>query len=355
MSGALGLSLAGVLAGVLAAQPEPEPPTGRSPAADVVALSWEAPPGCADEAAVRRILAAYLGGETSMEAAAAVRAVATVVQVDDGFSLRLRTETPSGVTTRETTEHDCAVLVEATALIVAIAVDPSVVVGRAEVPPTPVTEPEPDPEPGSEPDPVEVESKAGPSSPEPEPRPLVSRSDGEGIEPLPVRFGMRASGGVDLGVLPAVAGGLRLAGAVLGRGWRAEARGDVWLPRTAIAEEGLGARISMASGGLRGCGVPTVARRGLEFPLCGGLELGAMRGDPVGARVENGATVRRLWLAADASAGLAWAPRRYLALWVQTELVVPIVRAGFRVGDIPVHRAGPVGGRAMLGLEARFP
>ena len=41
------------------------------------------------------------------------------------------------------------------------------------------------------------------------------------------------------------------------------------------------------------------SRAGLEFPLCGGIEAGAMRGDPVGDRVQGGVTGREPWLAAD--------------------------------------------------------
>lgn len=356
----LGPWLAGglALAGPEAAPSEAEPTT--SPAAEAVQLTWEAPAACGDEAAVRRGLAAYLREDTAVEAGTGVRAEAVVEEVDGVFRLRLRTETSSGVTTRETTAEDCSVLVEATALIVAIAVDPSAVVARSDEVPEPPepAEPEPiEPEP-VEPEPIEPEpseTEPSPASERPEGVDLVGAGDAEPGPPLPVRFGMRVSGGVDVGVLPAVAGGVRLTGAVLGRGWRAELRGDAWLPRTALAEDQLGARISLWSVGARGCGVPGVARVGLEFPLCGGVEAGAMRGDPVGDRVDGGVTVREPWVAAGASAGLAWSPRRFIALVAQAELTVPLRRAGFRVGEIELHRAGPVGGRGLVGLEARFP
>ena len=80
-----------------------------------------------------------------------------------------------------------------------------------------------------------------------------------------------------------------------------------------------------------------------------------MRGEPVGDRIASPTPSRRFWLAADGSAGLAWSPFRSIALVLQTELVVPLVRAGFRIGDAELHKAGPVAGRALLGLEARFP
>jgi hypothetical protein len=331
-------------------------PEVMSPAAEAVALTWEAPAACPDAAAVRRALAGYLGEGPSAAAGAAVRAVARVIS--DGASLRLslRTETASGVTTRETTSEDCAVLVDATAVIVAIAVDPTTVLGRGDAAPRPVP---------VEPEPVEPEPAEPVVEVEPEPlaevEPIVEPvTDAEAASAEPaveprVRFGMRVGGGIDVGVLPGLAGGLRLAGATFGPWWRAELRGDFWFPRTAILRDGIGGRIGLWSVGARGCGVPAVARVGVEFPLCAGIEVGAMRGDPVGDRVASPENASQLWSAVDASAGLAWAPRRFIALVIQAELVVPLVRAGFRVGEDELHRAGPVAGRGLVGIEARFP
>ncbi|MEM9455652.1 MAG: hypothetical protein AAGF11_15830 [Myxococcota bacterium] len=339
------------------AEPEPEPPKLPvvdvpelvSPAAEAVALVWEAPAECPGISDVRRSLASYLGEEPAEEVGAGVQAVARVTAGEEGYRLSLRTETASGVTTRETTAEDCAVLVDATALIVAIAVDPSTVLGRSDEPAP--AEPEPEPEPGPlpvEPEP-ELESPPevfGSVEPEPEPEPGAERR---------VRFGLQVGGGVDGGMLPGPAGGLRLTGVLIGTRWRVELHGDYWFPRTAITEPGLGGRVSAGLGGVRGCGVLGIERVGLEFPLCVGLEAGLLRGDPVGDRVAAPETSRQPWVAADASAALAWVPRRFFALFVRAELVVPIVRAGFRVGDNEVHRTGLVAGRGLAGLEARFP
>jgi hypothetical protein len=347
----------------------PSVPELVSPAAEAVVLTWEAPAGCPEAAAVRRAIAGYLGGGPTAEAGASVRAVARVTRGGGRYRLALETQTASGVTVREATSEDCAVLVDATAVIVAIAVDPSTVLGRGDAAPKPV-EPEPEPSEPSEPvEPIEPELEPSEPAVDPEPTPLETVVEDGAPEPTPseprVRFGVRVSGGLDFGVLPGLAGGLRLAAAVFGgrsgvgrrfgRAWRAELRGDFWFPRTASVQEGIGGRVSLWSLGGRGCWVPGVARVGLEFPLCAGLESGAMHGEPVGARVASPTPSNRFWLAADGSAGLAWAPRRFIALVIQAELVVPLVRAGFRVGDVPVHVTGPVAGRALLGLEARFP
>ena len=349
----------GVLLGLAAGPPvlestpaesTPTVPEMVSPAAEAVSLEWDAPPECPEVSGVRRALAGYLGEEPAEEVGAGVRAMARVTQDEAGYRLSLRTETASGVTTRETTSEDCMVLVDATALIVAIAVDPSTVVGRAEQPsePEPELEPEPEPTPVVAPELPPEPTREPPPDPGPAPEP----------DPAPdrrVRFGLRVSGGIDGGVLPGPAGGLRLAGAVFGPRWRAELHGDYWFPRTAVAESGIGGRISAAMGSVRGCWVPGVARLGLEFPVCGGLEAGLLRGDPVGDRVAAPETSRQPWVAADAGVALAWAPRRFIALFVQADLVVPIVRSGFRVGEVEVHRAGSIAGRGLVGLEARFP
>ncbi|MCX4246857.1 hypothetical protein [Paraliomyxa miuraensis] len=352
----------GALGGVLVAlwsmlaPGEPGVPELRSPAAEAVVLSWQAPASCPDQAAVRRGLATVLGEGPSAEAGAGVRAVARVHEEGGRLHLELRTETPSGVTTRETVADDCAVLVEATALIVAIAVDPTAVLGRGET----LAEPEPSPVEPEPPDeaPAVVVEPMEPADPETrlgiEP---VEAADRE-VEPTTdprIRFGMRVAGAIDGGSLPGVAGGLRVTGAVLGRRWRAELGGDYWLPRTATAEPGIGGRIGLGSGAARGCGVPGIDRVGLEIPLCAGVEAGILRGDPAGDRVANPVTARVPWVAATAGAGVAWTPRRFIALVLQGEVVLPIARTGFVVGDVEVYRVGAVAGRGTLGIEVRFP
>jgi len=368
----VGLALATVVLAAMTATlaaSEPEGPDGAegpsvpelvSPAAEAVALTWEAPEGCPDVDAVRQALVGYLGTGPSAEAGAAVRAEARVSRSGGEYRLVLRTETASGTSVRETTATDCTVIVDATAVIVAIAVDPATVLARGDVAPklavpdeVEPSEPEPD-----EAAPSEVESEPGAPGDPGEPAPFVEPTPVPVPAPAPaprVRFGVRVGGGVDFGVLPKLAGGLRLAGVVLGRAWRAELRGDFWFPRTAIVAEGIGGRVSVWSVGARGCGVPRVERVGLEFPLCAGLESGAMRGEPVGARVTSPTPGQRLWLAADGSAGVAWAPRRFIAFVVQAELVVPLLRTGFRVGEREVHVTSPAAVRGLVGVEVRFP
>jgi hypothetical protein len=53
---------------------------------------------------------------------------------------------------------------------------------------------------------------------------------------------------------------------------------------------------------------------------------------------------------------LAWAPSRHLALWVQPEVLIPVVRSAFEVDDLGmIHRAGAVAVRGFLGVEIRLP
>jgi hypothetical protein len=357
----MGVSLTLAAAALAVGLHEPDGPSVPelvSPAADAVALTWQAPAVCPDVAAVRRALVGYLGEGASVEAGAAVRAEARVTHGGGTYRLVLRTETASGASVRETSAVDCDVLVDATAVIVAIAVDPSTMLARGDAAPRPI-EPQ-----ATEPLPVEPTPVAPlavePTEPTATPTEVAPTAD---VAPEPVavveprvRFGMRVAGGIDFGVLPGLAGGLRLAGAALGRRFRAELRGDYWFPRTARVADGIGARVSLWSLGAHGCWVGRVDRASLELPLCAGLEAGAMHGDPVGDRIASPTSGRQPWLAADGSAGLSWSPIRALALFVQAELVVPIVRAGFRIGeDTVLHVARPVAGRGLLGLEARFP
>src|SRR5690606_16160482 len=117
-------------------------------------------------------------------------------------------------------------------------------------------------------------------------------------------------------------------------------------------QDGVGGRLLLAAGAVRGCGVPRW--RQLEFPVCGGVELGLMRG--VGRGVADPRPANDLWLALQLGPGLAWAPTRHLALTAGLDLLVALRRPGFHVAALPeLARARPVGVRPMVGLEFRFP
>jgi len=330
--------------------PPPAVPVVPQAVADAVALSWSAPAACPQTDVVRAGIAELLGGVTEVAAAAEVQVTGEILEEAGSYRLALRVETPSGQTTKTMTAASCKALVDATALISAIAIDPSAVLKEAEPPVEPPAEPEPPPvEPPTDdtPDPEPGSSRGADFDPRPtaEPR-LPSRV------PL-VRFAMQAFGGLDLTTLPAVSGGVGGSGAVFGAHWRAELGATVLFPRTGFAAPRAGAAVGLVVGSVRGCWVPTA--RSVELPLCGGMEAGALSGAPVGEAIAGPTDVREAYVGATLGPGIAWAPRPYFALVARTELVVPLLRPTFEIGGQSAHQVPSASGRVFAGIEARFP
>lgn len=171
-----------------------------------------------------------------------------------------------------------------------------------------------------------------------------------------VRVGVRVAGVFDVGGTPGPTGGLSLAGALIGRRWRAELYG-LWLAaRTARPEPTLelGARVGLLAAGLRGCGVPAVGR--VEFPLCGGLEAGGLRGAGSGSALVRRAEDTLPWLAVSAGPGLWWSPAPRVGLGLAFDVVVPLLPTRFRVAGYAedVYTGARVAGRGLLAVELRF-
>lgn len=338
---------------------------GTAAAAPVAGLEleWRAPPGCPDAEAVRAMTAAMLGDSAGEGVTTRVRA--EVAPVERGFALTIETRSASGTDTRRLQDPRCSVLAEAAAVIAATAVDPSLAAGGAPAPGEQLS-PEtgsgliPSAPPGPGPGDMSVgtdvngpaiaaplagpELDAPPAAPEPAPR-----------EDRRLRLGVRVAGLVDLGSAPGPTGGLGGTVALLGRLWRAELAG-LWLaPRTVRPDptRDIGARIGLLAGSLRGCLAPRLGR--LELPTCAGLEVGALRGEGVGAGIGAATSDVLPWVAVQVGPGLIFAPIRRLALTLQVDLVVPLTRLGFAVGGYgEVYRGGVAAGRAALGLEVRF-
>jgi hypothetical protein len=155
-------------------------------------------------------------------------------------------------------------------------------------------------------------------------------------------------------LLPGAAAGVAVSFAVMFPRARFEALGSYFLPSEVHHEDEpeAGAEIQLGAAALRGC--PVLRAQRWEFPLCAGVEAGAMVAGGLG--VEKATVKRSLWVAVTAGPGAAWQPARVIALWAQVDAVVPLVRPGFSVGGLggSLFRAPPAGVQGFLGLEARF-
>jgi len=337
---------------------------GASP----VELEWTGEPDCA-RGHFAASLAAYLGG---VQGAEPLR-VEVRTQKRARWTLTLTLVGADGRSVRQLHGPSCASVSEAAAFITAVALDPSVL-DRAGSPagsgtPEPPVEatmpadpgaplvPPAPPEPGAPVAPAVLEPAAAalPSPPEPaeigrvpEPAPAVRG------RPRGPRGFVRVAGGLEALGMPKVGGQVQVAAGPLGRAWRVELRGSYRAPTSASTAENpaVGGRIGLWTVGAHGCGVlrPAV----LEVPLCAGVEAGQAVGEGFGFADRQRS--RLPWAAITVGGALAWAPRRWLALWLGFELGVPLVRGSFGVGGLGIaHRIGAVSPRAALGIELRFP
>ncbi|MBA3548492.1 MAG: hypothetical protein H0T76_18575 [Nannocystis sp.] len=328
---------------------------GPAPA-PAVEFRWDAPPGCPSEAEVVAQLERLLGGPLAERRGARLTAIARVRQEPGGaWDLRLWTVSEQGTLQRSLVHERCDMLASAGVFIAAMAIDPLAgerMVDGAEVAAVVAeAQPVPDPEP-----PPQVE-------PEPEPPPELPR-----IEPTPtppmiepprqsaLRGGLRLSAGVAYGDLPGVGPTLRLTPSLVWPRLRIELEGAYMpLRKTREASDSSrGVDLQLAAGALRACPVFHFFKKILEFPICGGVEFGAMYGRGVGYPIEKDA--RQLWAALHLMPMLLLQVHRRVVLFAGVEGFVALARPRFEVeGAGALYRAPAGGVRGHLGVEVRFP
>ncbi|MBA3547712.1 MAG: hypothetical protein H0T76_14600 [Nannocystis sp.] len=333
------------LASLLGAAQVPEPP---APAA----VQWTAPPECPDAAFVRTTISRRLGrplaeGEATL--------VAHVVRTGArGYVLHLQLSVGARNETRDIADPSCVSLAEVAALRIVAAVEQQTPVSPAEAPPAeaPPAEAPPAEAPPADTSPPQIPAPAPetPSALAPV-RPPIS-ADVPQNRPRTTGGFLRLHGGGELGAVPGPTGAVGLAGGLLGPRWRAELRGTFVAPRTAVRALGE-LQAGLFAGSMHGCG--RLGRGALEVPLCVGLELGAMQGDP---RVPSGRPVFAVWMAAALGPGLVWHAGRRWGLGMGFELALALVRPRFELGEgartEPLFRPSVASGRLWFGIELRF-
>jgi hypothetical protein len=161
-------------------------------------------------------------------------------------------------------------------------------------------------------------------------------------------------GGQFLRVLPASTATFGGALALRTRRARVEFRGRWAMPRRAFAREhpDAGVRVDLWTLGASGCYAPRWRR--LEFPICAGFELGAMRGRGFG--VTRPRAARTLYVAVPVDANVVWAPIPRVGVLVGAGASPAVVRPSYGLEAAgPLFRAGPVALRVVVGVEVRFP
>lgn len=295
-------------------------------------IVWDAPSECPSEEDVRTAIEDLVGAPMDAHVKDRLRVEARIRPMDTEWSMHLRIETASGIRSRELTAPSCGKLADIAVVVIAVAIDPVPVQGETAL--------------GEDVEPIATQASeplAREHSAAAEPPRTTHRETLQGAITLGGAFGV--------GALPGPTGAFVGAGAMVWPRARGELGVTAWVPRTqrwvgTAAETNVGVWHIDA----RGCGVPKVKR--IEFPLCLGVELGAMTGRGRGlAHTER----RRLpWFALEGSATVIAPVASHLSVFMATRLVVPLLRPGFELDGVEVHRTSSAAFAATVGLEIRW-
>jgi hypothetical protein len=331
----------------------------------MLALSWSTggAAACPDREQVIEAIASsglhqQLGTWVPTQHAQALLRVEVELSVDgDRWRADMILIDADGRAQRQFEARSCQALADATALIIAVTLDPiaasASLTARTAEPQTlePTAEPSSDlvaePAPTLEPEPAlaadEDTGTLGVSS--------SDAGDGEPAAwPARVHVGLSIHGGGGYG--PTAGPHASVGGRVglLGERWRVDVAARWSTPRRETLVSAIGSFDAWVIEA-RGCFVPIAGP--VELPLCPGLELGSVRGRGL-APTPNPTTSTFLWLAPSLSQGLAWAPVPRFALGVELGLVVPLTRGRFAVGGTEIEQLAVFGVRGLASLELRI-
>lgn len=310
-------------------------------------LTWSADAACPSGDTVLAMTAGLLADGAD---ATHVRAQALVERGAEGFVLTLQVDDGAAPPqTRTLVDPQCEALAKATALLLAMAVDPLPVAER--VVPNAVLVPEPDPVAA-----VQAPPPTAPASSTAAPTRIDVRPRSPKRPRVLGSVGVFAGAGI--GVQPRVTGVFGARAGLSRRRLRAEIAWRHTLPTTAVYDDrpGLGARVYGWAASARLCFAPSIGP--VELPLCAGGAVGRTRANGQGTDADR--VVRGLRAAALASAGLRWRFARRFVLTGTVDAELPVVRAAYHIQEFrdptrDVHVEPAVGVIPSVGLEVEFP
>jgi hypothetical protein len=294
--------------------------------AGALTFSWQAPAGCPSRDDLRAEIARLLGGEIRVPKGGDIKAVAVAAQ-GQTWSLAIETELAGRPGRRSIEAASCQDLADATALIIALMIDPTAVAAHP-----PQSRPAPTPPPAQ-------------SDPAPQKR-----------RPVAYLVGIHAAG--SYGTLPSIDAGLGGGVGLAGRRWRVELRGTYGLRRdqrvTAPPPAPLDSygRFNFVAAALAGC--LNLGRESLAVGPCVDAESGVVSAKGFGA--SEGFPAQTLWLALGAGAYAAIPLGPHFSLPLHLDVVAPLLRPEFVFKNVPnrVFQAPVVGARMSSGIEFHF-
>lgn len=293
-----------------------------------LALTWLAPADCPSSNQVEAEIARLLGGPAHAPSHADLRVHASVAH-QGLWSVTLETSSGTATGHRTLSATSCEGLANATALIVALIIDPNAVAERS----------------------ARTEGQMEKTAPAPPPPPGPTVPPARATRVL---VGAGATG--SLGALPSpdlgVGAGLGLSGSV----WRIEARvaySSRWVESTALSDPaGAHGRFRHLAATLAGC---LISRRSaFDWGGCVDFESGFVQGEGVG--VTRNSAKKTPWLGLGAGGFLGLRANPWLLFPLHVDAIVPLWRPDFtfQAVDPPIFRAWAVGGRMTAGVEVQF-
>lgn len=318
-----------------------------------VILDWEAPADCPDRAHVLGEIERLLGHPPETSVAQPLAAHASVTSTERGsWQLQLETITRDGSETRTMDGPTCLEVADATALILAMAIDPEAIrLPSASSSPMDASLAPSSARamPSAAPAPLEA-------SPAPDPSrhaaPITTMTAPPRARPWHVT--VRTSVGTDIGTFAQAGAATHFALGMLFFRWRVEGSVTYWFPQfTPLALSSMeGGTLSMYEAGLRGCF--SLARATIaDLEACVRVDFGSMVG--TGQGVPFPTTGSALWAGAMAGAGAGLNPVAWLSIRAYLDGGATLLAPTFVVSGLgQVHQPSPGFVRGQLGVEVHF-
>lgn len=306
-------------------------------AGPAVELRWHAPEECPGEARVVALLEQRLGGPIVREGARLTVHASVHRRSDKKYDLMLWIYDGSATRQRTAALPNCEELAATAVTMTTLAIGGDGGAPAVEDDARAVAPPKVEPAPAKEPALAKVVAPTKAAAPARRPR---------------IRGALRLGGGVTFGDLPGVGGLARLTSALLWQRARMELEVSFApLRRMPLAKDTM-AELRVVTGIVRGC---PVGRRGrVEFPVCGGLEVGVVHGR--GVDLEDNDEARQLLVGLLLAPAVLFAPHPRVGLMGIVEGAVYVVRPKFTTTDAGSVSSSAFGSvRFLAALELRFP
>jgi hypothetical protein len=309
-----------------------------------VALVWRAPEGCGDGAAVTADVERLVRGSESTER---VEAEAEVIAADGAYRVRLRTRARGEIGERVVAAASCAQVASATAVILALMIDPTAAGRAAEEEGAPVPKAVPTPARAPTAAPVERGSPPSPAG-APDAVSTPTRASTQ------VAVVVSASFAGDAGTMPGASAGGGVALAALLGAYRIELRGALFPSASGALSmrPTAGADFSMLVVGLDGCRA-LVQHPRARADVCAGAEVDRVsaQGHGVSSPASGSTTFGAAALDALLDVPLA---SKFSAV-VRGGAAAPFIRSPFYFEGLgTVHRPSAVAGRVAGGVAVHF-